>query len=74
MTAQRPYFQRRHYQTIAGLIAQTRALPHDSAQEALDDIVEALVDRFRADNPKFSPAQFRNSAQARETAVCGGVL
>jgi hypothetical protein len=61
----RPSFQKRHYQTLAAAIAAVRTLPHDSAQEAISDLVETLVDRFRADNSKFRPDQFRSASTAQ---------
>jgi hypothetical protein len=58
----RPQFQKRHYTTLAAAIAAVRHLPHDSPQELALDLVETLCDRFRADNSKFRPDQFRRAS------------
>jgi hypothetical protein len=58
-----PLFQKRHYPALAEMIKATRALPHDSADELWADLIEALVERFAADNPEFRPDAFR--------AACG---
>jgi hypothetical protein len=62
---QRPRFQKRHYQLLADAIRSTRVLPHDSAQEAMADLIEDLVSRFALDNPDFNPDTFRRAAQER---------
>lgn len=58
----RPRFQKRHYHEIASAIRKTRALPHDSAQEAMTDLVEELIGRLAADNPRFRAETFRQEA------------
>lgn len=59
--APRPDFQKRHFRTIANAIKATRNLPHDSAQEAIADLVETLVATFKVDNADFNEATFRGA-------------
>ena len=59
--ATKPTFAKRHFNVVADAIAVTAALPHDTPREALRDLVEGLVERFKADNTEFQPQRFREA-------------
>ena len=67
--AARPTFQKRHYDVIAAAIAATAVLPHDSPAECLTDLIEALCDRFAADNPEFRRDQFHTASVGHMNGV-----
>jgi hypothetical protein len=54
-----PKFQRRHYQAIAEILADSVSeSDHLFTREDLARVVNRLVVVFRADNPSFDPDRF----------------
>ncbi len=55
-------FQRQHYELLASVIgkAKIQLVSPDNATD-VDIVVEALIDRFRQDNPRFNAVRFRDA-------------
>ena len=62
MSAKHPLFQKRHYASIASVLAKAKRRPNDSAVECLDDLERDLADLFARDNHKFRAAVFYAAA------------
>jgi hypothetical protein len=58
-----PRFQKRHYEAIADVFADMRAVPMPLFEVAtLNQVLCKLADRFAEDNPQFNRARFLDAS------------
>lgn len=63
-------FERRHYEAVACVLAETR--PGDLASGARanhDKVVEAFVKMFSSDNSNFKPIRFREKIRVESANI-----